>query len=294
MRARSWLWTLCLLRRTAALLVVVLAGGIFSATMVRFSPGFGVDERELDSRLSSDTLAAIRQSHAENRSVIHFYAHYLGSMLQGRFGVSSRFQRPISELMHERLHVSLRSLAPALPLTWIIAFSAALSVTAIRNRVADGVSSIAAGGLMATPAAMVALWAASTGHGVEIALILILAPAMYRYSRNILERSFRKTHVMAARARGIGTASLMCWHVLPTAAPQLIGLIAVSLSMAFGALIPVEFICDSPGVGQLALQAALGRDLPLLVTLTLMVTVITYSANAAADAANQALAPVSA
>jgi ABC-type dipeptide/oligopeptide/nickel transport system permease component len=63
--------------------------------------------------------------------------------------------------------------------------------------------------------------------------------------------------------------------------------------MAFGALIPVEFICDSPGFGQLALQAALGRDLPLLVTLTMIVTIVTFAANMTADAMNQALTPVS-
>jgi peptide/nickel transport system permease protein len=278
----------------AALVAIVLAGGILSATLVRCSPGFGIDERELDSRLSSTSINAIRDSHAVNRSVLKFYAQYLHNMLRGQFGTSETFQRPISELMRERSGVSLRSMAVGLPATWTLILIVTVTSTAMRNRSLNIFSSIVAGGLMAMPAAMVALWAASTGRGTGIALVLILVPALYRYTRNILERSFHKTHVMAARARGVGTLRLIAWHVLPTAAPQVIGLAAVSISMAFGALIPVEFICDSHGIGQLALQAALGRDLPVLVTITMIVTVVTFLANTAADAVNDVMTPVSA
>jgi peptide/nickel transport system permease protein len=282
------------LQRATALVLIVLAGGILCATLVRFSPGFGIDERELNSRLNSASIAAIRASHSSHLSLPKFYAKYLRDMLRGQLGMSETFQRPISELMRERSNVSLRSLAWALPSAWILVLSGAILITGIRNRSLDVFSSIVVGGLMATPAAIVALWAASTGRGTGIALILILVPTLYRYTRNILERSFRKMHVMAARARGIGTLPLLVWHVLPVAAPQVIGLVAVSISMAFGALIPVEFICDSPGIGQLALQAALGRDLPLLVTLTMVVTIVTFLGNAAADAVNDVMTPLSA
>ena len=283
-----------LLRRLAALALIVLAGGILCATLVRFSPGFGIDERELDSRLNSASIAAIRDSHSANRSLLKFYAQYIHNMLRGQFGTSDTFQRPISDLLRERSTVSLRSLALAVPGAWILVLTGAILITAVRNPGLDVFSSVLVGALMATPAAMVALWAASTGRGTGIALVLILVPTLYRYTRNILERNFRKMHVMAARARGISTPSLLAWHVLPTATPQLIGLVAISISMAFGALIPVEFICDSPGIGQLALQAALGRDLPLLVTLTMLVTVVTFLANTAADAVNYVMVPISA
>jgi len=283
-----------LLHRVLALLLIVLAGGILSATLVRISPGFGVDERELDTRLSSESIEAIRQSHADERSIFKFYAKYIRNMARGEFGTSQTFQRPISELMRERSSVSLRALAWALPLTWCGVLSVALAIAAMRNRASDLASSVVAGALMATPAAMIALWAVSTGRGTALALVLILAPTLYRYTHNILARSFRKSHVMAARARGIGTLRIVLWHVLPVAAPQVLGLAAVSISMAFGALIPVEFICDSPGIGQLALQAALGRDLPLLITLTMVVTVVTFLANMTADVVNDAMTPVSA
>jgi ABC-type dipeptide/oligopeptide/nickel transport system permease component len=44
-----------------------------------------------------------------------------------------------------------------------------------------------------------------------------------------------------------------------------------------------------PGIGQLAWQAALGRDLPTLVILTILVATATVAANAASDLVNAAL-----
>jgi peptide/nickel transport system permease protein len=61
-----------------------------------------------------------------------------------------------------------------------------------------------------------------------------------------------------------------------------LALAGVSVSMAFGAAVAVEVVCDLPGIGQLAWKAALARDLPLLVTLTMLVTLATQMANAAA------------
>jgi ABC-type dipeptide/oligopeptide/nickel transport system permease component len=53
--------------------------------------------------------------------------------------------------------------------------------------------------------------------------------------------------------------------------------------MAVGAVIPVEALCGLAGVGQLAWQAALARDLPLLVNITILVTLVTLLANSGAD-----------
>jgi ABC-type dipeptide/oligopeptide/nickel transport system permease component len=61
--------------------------------------------------------------------------------------------------------------------------------------------------------------------------------------------------------------------------------------MALGATIPVEVICDSPGIGQLAWRAVLGRDLPLLVNLTVLVAALTMAANSVSDLAIHAFAP---
>ncbi len=47
-------------RHLGALALTTLLGGMFSATLVRTSPGYGVDERLLDSRLDENSRASIR------------------------------------------------------------------------------------------------------------------------------------------------------------------------------------------------------------------------------------------
>jgi peptide/nickel transport system permease protein len=65
----------------------------------------------------------------------------------------------------------------------------------------------------------------------------------------------------------------------------LVALAGVSVTLAFGASIPIEALSDSPGMGQLAWRAALGRDIPVLVSLTLLLTAVTVFANVMADIA---------
>jgi peptide/nickel transport system permease protein len=90
-------------------------------------------------------------------------------------------------------------------------------------------------------------------------------------------------HIIAAHARGVTPARIFLWHVLPVTGPQMVALAGITVSIALGASIPVESLCGLPGIGDLAWQAALGRDLPLLVNLTMLVTLVTLLANSAAD-----------
>ena len=103
-------------------------------------------------------------------------------------------------------------------------------------------------------------------------------------------RSYDQPHVLAARARGLRTGAIFLRHVLPVAAPPLLALLGVSFAIAFGAAIPIEALCDSPGLGQLAWHAALNRDLPLIVNLTLAVSLVMLAANSLADIAGRAFA----
>src|SRR5262249_48089453 len=97
--------------------------------------------------------------------------------------------------------------------------------------------------------------------------------------------------VLTAHAKGAGRWRILFWHVFPGAWPQLIALLGVSISIAIGALLPIEVICDIPGLGQLAWYAAQSRDLPLLVNLTVIVTFFTACATTLSDSANRGLQP---
>jgi peptide/nickel transport system permease protein len=106
---------------------------------------------------------------------------------------------------------------------------------------------------------------------------------VYRYARNLLAKAHSLPHIVTARAKGLSELRILFWHVLPVAGPPLLAVAGVSVSIAVGAAIPVEALCGLAGVGQLAWQAALARDLPLLTNLTILVTLVTLLANSSAD-----------
>ncbi len=97
--------------------------------------------------------------------------------------------------------------------------------------------------------------------------------------------------MVAAQAKGLSSWRVLWAHIFTPAAPQLAALAGISVSLAFGASIPIEVICDTPGVGQLAWRAALDRDLPLLVTITVLVALMTLVVNSLADIALAAWKP---
>jgi len=141
---------------------------------------------------------------------------------------------------------------------------------------------------LSLPAAILGLGLVYAGGPASLAIALVVFPRVLQYARNILVQSAALPHVLAAHARGLQRTRVLLWHVLPNAAPLLFALAGISVSMAFGAAIPIEAICDYPGIGQLTWQAALSRDLPVLVNVTLLVTVITFAANSLSDLASSA------
>lgn len=264
-------------------MITVLIGGFLGATLMRLAPGFGVDEEELDSRLSAQSVQALRQSRADEGNVFVFYFHYLSRMLRGDLGDSRTLQRPVSQLVVERLPETLKSVALGLALGWSAGFLLAVAIVMSRAWYLDVLGSVLVGGLLCLPAAVLALLFVLAQAPARLLLGVIVFPKIFRYSRNLLARSSDLPHVLTARAKGLGSMRVLVWHILPTAAPQLLALLGVTVSVAFTAAIPMEALCDLPGIGQLAWKAALGRDVGLLVNLTMIVTLVTLVANSVSD-----------
>jgi peptide/nickel transport system permease protein len=264
-----------------ALLFVFLClfGGLLSVTLVRFAPGYGVDERELDSRLNQASVDSIRASKQLQSGILIYYGHFLARAIHGDLGNSQWLERPISSLIRERFPVTLRSVLFGTLMAWMAALAASLTAVFFHSFAVEISGTALSGVLIALPTAVVAMFAVHLRAPVFVAIAVVTFPKLFRYLRNLFAHASAQPYVLAAQARGIGRARILSHHLLPCISAPLFALFGVSLSMAFGAAIPMEALSDSPGIGQLAWQAALNRDLPLIMTLTLLVTLITVGAN---------------
>ncbi len=270
-------------RHLAAIAALVLLGGLLSATLVRLAPGFDADERELDPSLNAESVRALRQSRAAEHNILSFYAAYLRGAIHGDLGTSHALGQPVQSLLRERWPVTVRVAGAGLLLAWLLASTLAFTACLWRRPACEIFGTTVSGAFLCIPAAVLALLSVILNAPGYLAIALIVFPKIYRYSRNLLAKAYALPHITAARARGLGEVRILARHVLPVAGPQMIALAGITVSIALGASIPVESLCGLPGLGQLAWQAALSRDLPLLVNLTVLVTLVTLLANSGAD-----------
>jgi peptide/nickel transport system permease protein len=270
-------------RHALALAATVLLGGFLSAVLVRLAPGFDTDEAQLDSRLNSESIQALRESRVEQRNIFRFYFHSLQRAAHGDLGTSISLNLPVSGLLRARVPLTLRLVGIGLLLSWAAAMALALSAAWLRAQAYDALTIFISGAFLCLPAAVLALLSVLWNVPGSLAIGLIVFPHVFRYARNLLAKCYSLPHIVTARAKGLSELRILFWHVVPVAGPQLLAVAGISVSIAIGAAIPVEAICGFAGVGQLAWQAALARDLPLLTNITILVTLVTLLANSGAD-----------
>ena len=270
-------------RHGLTLVVTALLGGFLSATLVRLAPGFDSDEGVLDPHLSSESIQALRQARTGQHNIFRFYVHSLQQAVRGDLGMSISLKRPINALLHDRIPLTLRLVGLGLLMGWAAVMALALTAAWLRVTAYDLLATALTGLLICVPAAVLGLLSVLWNIPGALAIALIIFPRDYRYARNLLARAYSLPHIVTARAKGLSELRILFWHVVPVAGPQLLALAGVSVSLAIGAAIPVEALCGVAGIGQLAWQAALARDLPLLMNITVLVTLVTLLANSSAD-----------
>jgi peptide/nickel transport system permease protein len=265
------------------LALVVLLGGFAAAALVRFSPGFDVDENAWNPKISAATLEAMHAERERESQLPRFYLNYLRSAFHGDFGQSDSFRQPVGELLRRRAPVTLElvgwGVAGGMLLGGLLAWVAVWPRRASLGFAASAVSGL----LLAIPPAVMALAFFAAEAPLAGAVALALLPRVFGTLRALLEELAEAPPLLAARARGVGRMALARRYVLAPAAPRLIALTGLALVIAFGTAIPVEALCGVPGIGQLAWKSALARDLPLLCGLALITTFIVALMQSAGD-----------
>jgi peptide/nickel transport system permease protein len=270
------------------LAIVVLAGGFAAAALVRFSPGFDVDENSWNPRLSASTIEAMHRAREAESRLPQFYLRYLRRALHGDFGISDAYKQPVSDLLRERAPVTARLVVfgtcGGLALGALFAWMAVWP----RRAFPELVSISASGLLLAIPPAVLALGFFFYQAPLSLAVALAVLPRVFGTIRAVLGDLYASPALLAARARGIGAGQIALRYVLSAGLPQWLALAGVAVMLAFGLAVPIEALCDVPGIGQLAWKAALARDLPVLCALGLIVTFLVAAVQSVGEIAGAA------
>jgi peptide/nickel transport system permease protein len=267
-----------LLKRLLRTIVLVMLVVVGSSILIRFAPGYLSDAREMDGRYGDAARAELSAEAARSHSLSQILSTEISGWMHGGLGTSRQYDVPVLELILPRLAVTGNLLLRSIFLAWTLAFCASLLSSAGRNP--SMLWQTPATLLLAVPtAAMATLCLLAASGGPVLVMTLLLAARDFKFLDRILRKAWRDPHVLQARAQGITTLRLVRAHILPSIASQLLALATLSIVTALSALVPVEVIFSLPGLGQLAWSAAMNRDLPVLLAVTIIMAIaVTCSA----------------
>lgn len=260
--------------RTAAIVLLVIVG---STVLVRFAPGYLSDAREMDWRYAGATRAELSAEAARSNSFLRMLSSELEGWMHGDAGVSRQFGVPVSELILPRMRVTCDLLLRSLVLAWSLA--ACVSILSSAGRNPSLLWQAPAALLLAIPTAAMATLCLLMGIGGPVLVMgSLLAARDFKFIHRALRNAWMGPDILQARAEGIRTRRILWKHVLPSLATQLSALASLSIVTALSALVPVEVIFNIPGIGELAWNAAMNRDLPVLLAVTMiMALAVTFT-----------------
>jgi len=236
---------------------------------------------------AEDTVAALRQELGLNASIGIRYLTWITGMASGDFGISYTYRTPVSDLISERLVVSLPLTLYALVLSTLIAFTAGILAASRRGSAVDvgvmGVTQIgvsvpnfwfammlvvlfavtlrwfSAGGFVGWEAGF---WPAMKSLTLPaIALALPQASILARVMRSSLLDTLDEDFIRTARAKGLSRGQALWRHALPNAMIPVLTIIGLQFSYLIAGAVIIENVFFLPGLGRLIFQGITQRDL---------------------------------
>ena len=124
-----------------------------------------------------------------------------------------------------------------------------------------------------------------------LALALPFAAIVARVLKSSLAEEMTQDYVLLARVKGFSEWRVIVGEALRNAAIPTVTLTGVQFTFLIGGTVLVERIFSYPGIGNLAIDAVINRDLPLIQGLVLVFALLFIAINLLLDFATVALNP---
>lgn len=300
--------------RMAVLLVLVSMAAFFLVSVSPLDPlTTNVGQAALGS-MSSEQIARLQEYWGVNTPPVTRYLAWAGDFLKGDMGISLLYRRPVAQVIGEKLANSFWIMAAAWILSGLIGFLMGIIAGAKKGKTADRIISSYALVTASTPAFWVALVllvvfavrlkllpiGLSVPIGVEASAVTMkdrlihgILPAaalsitgisnIALHTREKMAQVMESDYVLFARARGESEWSIIRRHGIRNILLPAMTLQFASVSEMFGGSVLVEQVFSYPGLGQAAVTAGLGGDVPLLMGITIISAAIVFLGNFTAN-----------
>lgn len=267
---------------------------LFLVSLVIFTisgllPGDAAQE-VLGQSATPEQVAALRHEMGLDQPGPVRYARWLQGILVGDPGQSLVANKPVADIIAERLPNTLTLAALAALVSVPLAFLIGIASAVARGRKLDRALNILTLSMVALPEFLVAtiavlvfavklLWLPSIAlipkdptlaefvraYAMPVMVLTVgVVAQLARMVRAAIIAELDRPYVEMAQLKGVGRSRLIFRHVLPNAVGPIVNAMALSLSYLFGGAIIVETIFSYPGLASLMVNAVTSRDMPLL------------------------------
>ncbi len=265
-------------------------------------------------KVGAEQRALIAEHWGLNRPPVERFMAWFTSILQGDWGTSMIYRRPVLEVIGQKFLSSLALMGIAWILSGIIGFILGIVAGIKEGKLADKLISAYCHILISTPTFWLGIlfimvfavqlgWfpvAMSTPIGVlaeDVSLLdrlsHLVLPALTLsvlgianiclHTREKTADVMRTDYVLFAKARGESSRSIVFNHVIKNVSLPAVTLQFLSFSELFGGAIFVEQVFSYPGLGHAVVQSGLRGDLPLLMGIAIISLIFVYTGNLTAD-----------
>jgi peptide/nickel transport system permease protein len=241
------------------------------------------------------------------------YGRWAGRAVVGNFGRSYQHQAPVLSLIRNRISNTLLLAATALGIAVLLALPLGIISAVRRYSTVDYLATIGAffgvsvphfwlGIMMIVLFSVTLGWLPSAGmrtagmqtgpsdllmHLIMPAVVLSTFPLaqLMRYARSSMVEVLSQDYVRTAQAKGLAPRRVLGTHALRNALIPVITVLGVIIPRLLSGAVITETIFAWPGLGRLAVDAAITRDYPVIMGLTMTTAVLVIVSNLLTDVA---------
>lgn len=295
-------------RRLVATLPMLVLVGLITFLLIHITPGDPAAVAAGENA-TPEAIEQARERLGLNASFGEQFARWLGRVVVGDLGTSFTSGRPVTELILERLPITLSITAGATLLGLLIAIPLGVFAAVQRDSWLDRATIFTTSLGIAAPEFFIGLlavlllalelgWLPATGYVPfgddplqwavrlilpSIALGLGVAAELTRQVRGAMRDVLQRDYIQTARAKGLSTLSVIVKHGLKNAAIPVVTVLGLQIRRLLGGTVIVEQIFAINGVGSLAVRAVFLRDLPVLLGVALVSAIVVLIVNLVVD-----------
>lgn len=262
-------------------------------------------------RVSQAAVEAKEIAMGLDQPVVVQYVIWLGQLIQGNLGYSTKSFQPVGSMIAEHLGPTLLLMGVSMLVSLLIAVPAGI-YSAVKQYSKGDYAVVTFSFLGSSmPSFFLALlliyvftvrlgWLPSGGmttlgteggvadvakHMIMPVLVLAfsLAGSNIRYIRSAMLEILQQDYLRTARAKGVGGLRVIWVHALRNALVPIVTVIGMQIPMLFGGAVIVEQVFSWPGLGLMTMSAITARDYPVIMGVCLLSAVVVLMANLVTD-----------